>query len=846
MATTVLRPDAASSNSVYGGAAVTAVGAASLQAAVVDNSDSSYVQQTCPSGAASSIATFTFPAPTIPAGAVITSVRPRIRTKIASVYGQNNQGFYLDNVYGFYGAKAAIAASAGFIDNNGITSTALADGSPLTAAAIDTMTLSVLNSGLNYQTLQVSEVYLDVTYDEAPVPTVTAPTGVQTTSRPIVAWSYSDPEGSAQQRFRVRTFTAAQYSAVGFDPLTSTATHDSGELTGATALYQIPVDLPNETTYRSFVQVSDNGTRWSVLTTSGPYQTFSISMPVPAVPTITSVTPNDVLSFESLLLTDGQNLLSADAASFEGAAHGWTALSNCAVLRMTPATDGVSGVPDGSYALKVTTSANGTSQAQSPLVACQPSKVYSAIAYNRSGNISAHSTRVDLKFYDASSTLITSVGGMSVTPIFATFSPDFVTATAPANAAYVAVVQTFISDVAGEYHYVDAAAIVPGAINMLVNPLFEVDSNSDGVADNWASYSFPGGDPAATYSLPTAAPYVWGGLQSQRLSWTVNNGYKGLSQGTLPIFLGKTYTASFWVRSDTPGTIGGDIYLDACTTPVSWSITGGSGWQRVTATFVATSTSNVANLYFRCTKPAATIEVGHSQLELGATASTPVLNRKPWVRGGLLTPSRFDVQRSDDGGVTWKALTRLYRSDFGATDLSGIDYSDALQNLIADDYEAPRKIAPVYRVRTKALVGGSYLVSQWSTWKTATALTATNWLLKSLTNPTLQATLRIDWGSFVEDEPIDVGSFEPIDSDETVVIQGRNRGSRLAMALRFLTEASWNAYDALRARRETLLLQDPNGRQWYVRLPSKRAAREFKYSGGITRTLETEMTEVSA
>ena len=95
---------------------------------------------------------------------------------------------------------------------------------------------------------KISEVYADVDYNGRPVGTATAPTGTVTdTTRPLVTWTYADPDGDRQQAFQVRVFTDGQYLATGFDPLTSTATTESGWQPGEDLQWTVGRDLVNDT-----------------------------------------------------------------------------------------------------------------------------------------------------------------------------------------------------------------------------------------------------------------------------------------------------------------------------------------------------------------------------------------------------------------------------------------------------------------------------------------------------------------------------------------------------------------------------------------------------------------------
>ncbi len=102
-------------------------------------------------------------------------------------------------------------------------------------------------------TLRISAAYIDVDYNERPVTTVTAPTGTITdTTRPLVTWTFTDPESDRQQAWNARVFPQATYEAVGFDPAVSTAVAESGWVKGDELTWSIDRDLVNSL-YRVYV-----------------------------------------------------------------------------------------------------------------------------------------------------------------------------------------------------------------------------------------------------------------------------------------------------------------------------------------------------------------------------------------------------------------------------------------------------------------------------------------------------------------------------------------------------------------------------------------------------------------
>lgn len=179
-------------------------------------------------------------------------------------------------------------------------------GASWTTSDIDAIRLAV-GAGFISTTddMRVYEAYIDVTYNEAPVATVTAPAEASTItndSTPDVSWTYSDPETDPQERYRVKVFSAAQYAAGGFDPSTSTATWDSGNVLSASTTVEVGAVLPNDT-YRAYVQVADVGSsgRFGVW----DYNQFTVNVTAPPVPVLTATANNTLKRVELTATSTG-------------------------------------------------------------------------------------------------------------------------------------------------------------------------------------------------------------------------------------------------------------------------------------------------------------------------------------------------------------------------------------------------------------------------------------------------------------------------------------------------------------------------------------------------------------
>jgi hypothetical protein len=189
------------------------------------------------------------------------------------------------------------------------------------------------------------------------------------------------------------------------------------------------------------------------------------------------------------------------------------------------------------------------------------------------------------------------------------------------------------------------------------------------------------------------------------------------------------------------------------------------------------------------------------------------------------TTYRFDVERSDNAGVTWSVLTRLFLTGLTATNYQAQDFgSTASPALTVYDYEAKRSTATQYRARVKAFKSGNNLVSAYSSTSSATLAAATTWFVKSLTDANKNISINVHSEDITFESLERQSILNPIGRPNPVVLSDVVGGESFSVELAFLDEASFTAFEALRARRETMLLQNPYGDHRYVRFGGARAA----------------------
>lgn len=297
MVTSILRPDGVLSTSAS--APSNNGGAASLNAAVADNLDTTFVRFL--DTGAYWMVEYSLGSTLVAGNVQVRTVTPRIRHNNAWSAGATPDRAFTLGTGGAYFADEPVAwigatnpNSTTYGEQRGAERTAQPNGQPWTQAAIDALSLRIffrVNPNAYYWPFDVSEVYVEVVVNRAPDATGTA-LGTVGTSRPAFSWTYTDTEGDPQERFRVKVFSAAQYGATGFDPNTATPIVDSGEVYSSATSWTSTVDLLNGTTYRAFVYVSDAGSngRYSAVSAAGAYSSATISLTAPTAPTITATT----------------------------------------------------------------------------------------------------------------------------------------------------------------------------------------------------------------------------------------------------------------------------------------------------------------------------------------------------------------------------------------------------------------------------------------------------------------------------------------------------------------------------------------------------------------------------
>lgn len=298
----------------------------SVHAILSDGNNATFLSSTTRAQIPSQFAVFDIEDVTLPAGAKIYAVRQRV-TVLQQLAPSGSS--FLDNIIRFYGQFvqevvedavtgqipnliASIFAFLWPIKPTGAGSATwqtveLAynpekpSGGEWTLDVFNALTWRLGRSDNSGQLAKVSEFFVDLEYNERPTVDVIAPaTDISTTTRPVIGFDYDDPEGDPQVKFQVKIFDEATYTAVGFDPETSTPLTQSGWVPGSATQWLCNVDLQNGN-YRAAVQVAqvwkgigDHVSLWDTID-------WAQDVPQPPVPLITA-TPNNIVNWVQIQL----------------------------------------------------------------------------------------------------------------------------------------------------------------------------------------------------------------------------------------------------------------------------------------------------------------------------------------------------------------------------------------------------------------------------------------------------------------------------------------------------------------------------------------------------------------
>lgn len=300
MAITTVTPNAtAAGASLY---SITG-GSASIQAALSDNADGTYIQKNnTVIGSADLIEDFS--SVTIASTQRVKQVRVRARCSTPNDNGKINVylGTLISRVNYFYSGLAIRGSYTSPTVFSGPYYTSAPDGSEWTQTNVNNLRVKVEEYKDTTDRGKIYELYVDVDIATQPsVGSVTAPVGGVAVTAPDITWTYVDStDNSTQEYSQIKVFSSGVYSAGGFNVNTSTPTWTSGIVAGAD-LNSVVGTLLTPATYRCFVRVAKeiNGLPfWS----DWNYSEFTVAYSTQTVPSM-AVAWSSTLGRASFTLT---------------------------------------------------------------------------------------------------------------------------------------------------------------------------------------------------------------------------------------------------------------------------------------------------------------------------------------------------------------------------------------------------------------------------------------------------------------------------------------------------------------------------------------------------------------
>lgn len=316
MPTVTVRPNAtvdASTVSIGGGAG-------SAHAALSDSTDATYVLWGV--GGTTGLVV-RYPIPALPGGARWKTATQFLRARHTNVSGLAFTQWYASSV----DANGRVSIPQ-FVTTAAATFAQYASAAyPIALGEVGITTLSVTFSAASGSTdFEIADVWIVFAYATQPTTAVSAPTGT-ITDRTIVdaIWAHTPGvDGGAQTRYRLKVFSAAEYGADGFNPETSTATYDSGEVIG-TATTAPTASLANGT-YRAYVktaQTINSSAHWA----EWAYSPFVIDVDTPELLSLSATPQNDTARVRLVATHDTSTAIDWETieveASYDGGAT-WT------------------------------------------------------------------------------------------------------------------------------------------------------------------------------------------------------------------------------------------------------------------------------------------------------------------------------------------------------------------------------------------------------------------------------------------------------------------------------------------------------------------------------------------
>jgi hypothetical protein len=461
---------------------------------------------------------------------------------------------------------------------------------------------------------------------------------------------------------------------------------------------------------------------WSVTTSSASasWHRISVSDYAPATAArvqvvVSSVSPAGIgvqHNYENVFLgspmrTTG-NLLSADAEGMDAPTLAWQVDANCSIARQTPpVTWPVDWYWGGGHVLAMTVTAGGDASVRTTALSpVTPGQEYIGYAYLNPPTAGS-TTWVELRFYDASSALITSERANLAAPGTGYYRQK-VSRVAPSNAAYARLAAGITAGTAAQVVRIDGAVIMPAAPLREGSVVPFADASFEAGVAGWTVVSG-----AAT--LARLTPWGTDGLDSHYAmtvtSATATTSVIRSAKFQLGAAEGLDFTAELGAKVSSGG----------------WTLTRGIRWYSATNVDLGVTTSAAGAvptpdwwlLSLQGTAPAGATQAA-IEWSLTATTAPSVLRVDKASLWQSLPLDDVEVHEDDAYiTVTFRELTvdstvTMWRVAEGGTRtlVRGPDglldgASVTTGTLVVEDYEAPLGVPVYYYAETKNSTGAT-------------------------------------------------------------------------------------------------------------------------------------------
>lgn len=264
------------------------------------------------------------------------------------------------------------------------------------------------------------------------------------------------------------------------------------------------------------------------------------------------------------------------------------------------------------------------------------------------------------------------------------------------------------------------------------------------------------------------------------------------------------------------------------TTTVATATNTTTGWTTLRATVAKPATAVYAVIVVQVAAAAAA-EV-HYVDTIGAFPGTVTT----WSRGGLTGEQYALIERTTNGGATWKRIFLPGLGDVPGDGRNALLLDPTTQQASTYDPTLPPGATVQYRFRTMSQDLGYLVTSPASTATTALATVSNRFLLRDPDASDGRSFVVSIAGDLTSTSTERQGSFQALGREFPLILSDAISGETWQATYNAKSPAQYTDFEALRALRKTLLFQDDMGGQYWVRLGPDRSATLRQSTSRVT------------